>query len=116
MGGKLFVLGDTQHYQWLMPVYFKQKDYSDVSTEVNFIEITTTAIPQVLTLDQTLLDFGEIAVGTRATRELLLSNSGPPAQLQKKNLPIFCSFNVLNSLKEVEPGKPFRAVIEFQPI
>ena len=51
MGGKLFTFGDTQHYQWLLPVYFKQKDYSDVSTEVNFLEITTTSIVQVLTID-----------------------------------------------------------------
>lgn len=116
MGGKLFTFGDTQHYQWLLPVYFKQKDYSDVSTEVNFLEITTTSIVQVLTIDHSQLDFGEIAVGTRAIREVIISNNGPRAQLKKKSLPIFCSFNVLNSLKEVEPNKPFRAVIEFQPI
>ena len=52
MGGKFFNFGETQHYQWLMPVYFKQKDYSDVSAEVNFIELTTTSIVQVLKIDK----------------------------------------------------------------
>jgi hypothetical protein len=38
MGGTLYDFGEsTQHYQWLLPVYFKQKDYSDVSAEVNFL-------------------------------------------------------------------------------
>lgn len=68
MGGKLLSFNETQHYKWLLPVYFKQKDYSDVSTEVNFLEVTTTSIPKVLTIDHTELDFGEIAVGTRAVR------------------------------------------------
>jgi hypothetical protein len=44
LGGKLYTFGETQHYQWLLPIYFKQKDYSDVSAEVNFLEITTTSI------------------------------------------------------------------------
>ena len=85
----------------MLPLYFKQKDYSDVSAEVNFIEITTTSISQVLSIDKTEIDFGEIAVGTRAVREVIISNSSERALLQKKSMPIFCSFNVLNSLKEV---------------
>ena len=32
-------------------------------------------------------------------------------QLKKKNMPIFSSFNVLNSLKEVAQGGTFKAVI-----
>lgn len=78
--------------------------------------MTTTSIAQFLSIDHPSIDFGEIAVGTRAVREVSISNSGPRSQLKKKNMPIFCSFNVLNSLREVEAGKPFKAVIEFQPI
>lgn len=58
MGGKLFNFEGAQHYQWLFPVYFKQKDYSDVSAEVNFLEVTTTSIIQVLSIDQPEIDFG----------------------------------------------------------
>lgn len=111
MGGKVFSFNDAQHYQWLLPIYFKQKDYSDVSAEVNFIEITTTSISQILSIDKPEIQFGQIAVGTRAVREVVISNTGPKAQLKKKNMPIFCSFNVLNSLRDVEPDKPFKAVI-----
>jgi hypothetical protein len=76
MGGRLFTFDDTQHYQWLLPVYFKQKDYSDVSAEVNFIEVTTTSIAQVLSIDSREVDFGEIAVGSRAVREVVITNFG----------------------------------------
>jgi hypothetical protein len=76
MGGKLFTFGDTQHYQWLLPIYFKQKDYSDVSAEVNFLEVTTTSIAEVLSIDCREVDFGEIAVGSRAVREVAITNHG----------------------------------------
>jgi len=52
MGGKIFRFPDIEHYEWLLPIYFKQKDYSDVSAEVNFLEVTTTSISQILTIDQ----------------------------------------------------------------
>jgi len=65
----------------------------------------------VLSIDKKEIDFGEIAVGTRTVRELNIVNKGENAQLRKKNIPIFCSFNVLNSMKEVETNKSFRAVI-----
>lgn len=37
LGGKLLDFGSTQHYKWLLPIYFKQKDYPDASVQVNFI-------------------------------------------------------------------------------
>jgi len=68
LGGKFIDFGNTQHYKWLLPIYFKQKDYPDASVEVNFIEITTTSTSKTLLIDQQEIDFGEIAVGTRAVR------------------------------------------------
>jgi hypothetical protein len=37
MGGKFYDFDETQHCKWLMPIYFKQKEYPDASAEVNFI-------------------------------------------------------------------------------
>ncbi len=65
----------------------------------------------MLTIDHREIDFGEIAVGSRAVRDLMITNKGEAAQLKKKNMPIFSSFNVLNSLKEVAQGGTFKAVI-----
>ena len=101
LGGTFFDFGQAQHYKWLLPVYFKQKDYSDVSAEVTFIEVNTTSIAPCLTIDSSRIDFGEVAVGTRSVREVTIRTSGLKALLKRKPLPIFCSFNVLNSLREV---------------
>lgn len=49
-------------------------------------------------------------------REVTITNRGESAQLRRRNMPIFSSFNVLNSLKEVPTGGSFKAVLEFQPI
>lgn len=43
IGGTFIDFGNAQHYKWVLPVYFKKKDYPDASAEVNFIEITTTS-------------------------------------------------------------------------
>lgn len=43
IGGTFIRFGSTQHYKWVLPVYFKKKDYPDASAEVNFLEITTTS-------------------------------------------------------------------------
>ena len=113
IGGKVFNFDKTQHYQWLLPIYFKQKDYSDVSAEINYLEVTTTTIQEILVIDLKEVDFGEIAVGSRSVREVTIVNKGGKDVLRKKNMPIFCSFNVLNSMKQIGQNSNFKAVIEF---
>lgn len=65
IGGKFIDFGSAQHYRWVLPVYFKKKDYPDASAEVNFLEITTTSTEKVLVSQNSEIDFGEIPVGTR---------------------------------------------------
>lgn len=76
MGGTLIEFEGTQHYKWILPVYFKAKDYPDGSSEINFLEVTTTSTKKVLIADQAVIDFGEIAVGGREIRELTITNEG----------------------------------------
>lgn len=52
LGGTFIDLGMAQHYKWVLPIYFKKKDYPDASAEVNFIEITTTSTEKVLEADE----------------------------------------------------------------
>lgn len=111
MGGKLFDFDETQHYRWIIPIYFKQKEYPDASAEVNFIEVTTTAVAKTLVIDKEEIDFGEIAVGSRAVREVTILNKGDLAELKKKQLPIFCCFTLLNSLKPIENQSSFKGVV-----
>lgn len=37
LGGTFIEFGSAQHYKWVLPIYFKKKDYPDASAEVNFI-------------------------------------------------------------------------------
>lgn len=70
IGGKLqeFNVGQpsfSQHYTWLIPCYFKQVDTLDNFKSVNYIEVTTVSVEKSLTLNETEVDFGEVAVGIR---------------------------------------------------
>lgn len=53
IGGTFIDFGTAQHYKWVLPVYFKKKDYPDASAQVNFLEITTTSTNKVLFSEQT---------------------------------------------------------------
>ena len=78
--------------------------------------MTTTAVTKTLVIDREEIDFGEIAVGSRAVKEFSIFNKGDLANLSKKQLPIFCCFSLLNSLKPIESNSSFKGVVEFQPI
>ena len=46
----------------------------DVSKFLTFIEINTVTVNKSLLLDKTIIDFGEIAVGIREIKEILITN------------------------------------------
>lgn len=55
-----------------------------------------------LLLSKTVIDFGEVAVGIRQTRELTVFNHTPyDAELKMETLPISCGFTVLNALRTI---------------
>ena len=87
MGGRVFdfevedQFKRTQHYEWLMPVFFKCLELEDGVAKdqivrTMYIEARTTTVPRSLQTDAQILDFGEVPVALRVTKEILVKNVG----------------------------------------
>lgn len=68
MGGRVtnFDMDDenkrTQHYDWLIPVYFKLHDREEADVDCTFLEARTTTVTRSLIPNVNSLEFGEIPV------------------------------------------------------
>jgi hypothetical protein len=70
----------TQHYEWLLPMYFKCVDedasLKEKKVRTLFMEARTTTVPKSLCSNVDQLDFGEVPVALRVTKEILVKNVG----------------------------------------
>lgn len=68
----------TQHYDWLLPVYFRSMDQqaADAGVKTVFLEVRTTTVPKTLVPNTSVLEFGEIPVAFKKTQEILIKNVG----------------------------------------
>jgi hypothetical protein len=73
MGGKVtdFEIDDenrrTQHYNWLVPIYYKLHDREEAEVNCFFIEARTTTVKRSLIPNVNSLEFGEIPVAFKQT-------------------------------------------------
>jgi hypothetical protein len=73
-------------------------------------------VNRLLTSDVSEIDFGELAVSSRALREIVLTNVGHiPAPIRMDPLPPFGGFSVLNAMRTIESGESKTVVVEFEP-
>ena len=56
----------SQHYEWLIPVYYKNPD--DTEVKALYLEARTTTVKRTLVPSAEALDFGEIPVAFRKVR------------------------------------------------
>ncbi len=68
----------TQHYEWLLPVFYKCVDEGSEQKKIKtfYIEARTTTVPRTLVANVQTLDFGEVPVAMRVTKEILIKNVG----------------------------------------
>ena len=67
----------TQHYSWLLPVYFRPMDSSDGDqVKTLYLEVKTTTVPKTLVTNAEVLEFGEIPVANKKIMEILIKNVG----------------------------------------
>ena len=67
----------TQHYNWLLPVYFRSTESGEqAEVKTLFLEVRTTTVKRTLIPNTELLEFGEVPVAFRKTQEILVKNVG----------------------------------------
>ena len=74
LGGKFYEFNEgqncySQQYVWLVPCYFKFAGSNDVSKSVVHFEVSTVSVEKSLVVSNSLIDFGEIAVGVRKVED-----------------------------------------------
>jgi hypothetical protein len=106
----------SQHYKWLVPVYFRSLSNEEKVKKI-FIEIRTCVTHKHLIAEPDFLDFGEVAVACRKIIEFVVKNNDfSSASLMKEPLSPYGGFAVLNAMRVVEPGQSRVIVVEFEPL
>lgn len=82
-----------------------------------FLEARTTTVPRSLVANVETLDFGEVPVALRVTKEILIKNTGINEENMKlESLTPFGGFCVLNALRTIAPGETRSVVVQFEPL
>ena len=123
LGGKVtdFDLEDenlrTQHYDWLIPVYYKNTERAGTDIGCMYLEARTTTVKRSLIPNVDVLEFGEIPVAFKTTQEILVKNVGLKNEtMRMEPLTPFGGFSVLNAMRTIRPGETKPIVVQFEPL
>jgi len=107
----------TQHYDWLVPIYYRSSDRVDAELNVMYLEARTTTVKRSLIPNVDEMEFGEIPVAFKQTQEILVKNVGLKDETMKMEpLTPFGGFSVLNAMRTIKPGETKPIVVQFEPI
>lgn len=82
-----------------------------------YLEARTTTVPKSLVANVQTLDFGEIPVAMRVTKEILIKNVGIKEEtLKLQSLTPYGGFSVLNAMRAIAPGETRGVIIQFEPL
>lgn len=122
IGGKVydFFPEDTkkksQHYEWLIPVYYKNAEREADEVKVMYLEARTVTVFRSLVPNVSSLEFGEIPVANKKTQEILIKNVGYMDEtMRMEPLTPFGGFSVLNAMRTIKPGETRAIVVQFEP-
>jgi hypothetical protein len=77
-----------------------------------YLEARTTTVPKSLVANVQTLDFGEIPVAMRVTKEILIKNVGIKEEtLKLQSLTPYGGFSVLNAMRAIMPGETRGVII-----
>lgn len=106
----------SQHYEWLIPVYYKCAEKENDEVKVFYLEVRTTTVYRSLMPNVTNLEFGEIPVANRKVLEILVKNVGELEEtMRMEPLTPFGGFSVLNAMRTIKPGETKALVVQFEP-
>jgi hypothetical protein len=107
----------TQHFEWLLPVYFRPSDNTEPDAKSLFLQVRTTTVKRTLIPTPDVMDFGEVPVAFKKTKEILIKNVGNMDEtLNLQSLTPFGGFSVLNAMRTIKPGETKPIVIQFEPL
>jgi hypothetical protein len=91
-------------------------DKVDAEVNVMYLEARTTTVIRTLIPNEDTIDFGEIPVAFKATKEILIKNTGVKDEtLRMEPLTPFGGFSVLNAMRTIKPGETKPVVVQFEP-
>ena len=80
------------------------------------ISARTTCVKRSLIPNVELLEFGEIPVLLKQTRDILIKNIGKVEQtLKMETMTPYGGFSVINALRTVKPGETKSIIVQFEP-
>ena len=107
----------TQHYDWLIPVYYKNADRADAELGCMYFQARTTTVKRSLIPNVDEMEFGEIPVAFKTTKEILVKNVGLKEEtMRMEPLTPFGGFSVLNAMRTIRPGETKPIVVQFEPL
>lgn len=107
----------TQHYDWLLPVYYKVQDQANGEINCMYLSVRTTTVKRSLIPNCESLEFGEIPVAFKQTKEILIKNVGIRDEVMRMEaLTPFGGFSVLNAMRTIKPGETKPVVVQFEPL
>ena len=62
----------SQHYDWLIPVYYKNPEREDTEVKVLYLEARTVTVKRTLVPNVEVLEFGEIPVAFRKVQLIMI--------------------------------------------
>ncbi|CAM9999546.1 unnamed protein product, partial [Ectocarpus sp. 8 AP-2014] len=117
----------SRHGRWRVPCFLKRTrghsaggatgDTGDACLPPLALEVTTVTVERTLSVDQSRVEFGQLAVGTKAEAIVRVRNAGDDdAPLEGGGLNSVGPFEVLNAFRTVPPrGGSHRCVLQFRP-
>ncbi|CBJ27963.1 conserved unknown protein [Ectocarpus siliculosus] len=117
----------SRHGRWRVPCFLKTTrghsaggstgDTAEACLPPLALEVTTVTVERTLSVDQSRVDFGQLAVGTKAEEIVRVRNAGDDdAPLEGGGLNSVGPFEVLNAFRTVpRRGGSHRCVLQFRP-
>lgn len=82
-----------------------------------YLQARTTTVKRCLIPNSEVVDFGEIPVAFKQTKEILIKNIGTQDEtLRMEPLTPFGGFSVLNAMRTIKPGQTKPVVVQFEPL
>jgi hypothetical protein len=107
--------------QWSFPVFFqpssdRSQNASNAALPPLFLQVSAAVISPQLEVSTKLVEFGNVLLGTSATRRILITNRGSSTvDLSCPMIDVVGPFSIRNALRPIAPGASLEVILMCQP-